>query len=159
MSAEVAAAIIAGLATLVLGIWQTRGTLKEQARLSAGATLLPLRHEAYQGLWKLTNVGPEDKPEGLGSEEKRRCLAKALTDWYYPDGLLLSDGSWAQWQRVRDALRAPGELDVPAQRALRAQISLLRSWLKADLFIRTIDEVSAAARDLRTRPSEEFRSG
>jgi hypothetical protein len=70
---EVAAALIAGVVTVGVAVWQTTGSLKEQARISADAardqakltaatTLMPLRTVPYGALWSLLDVGPADAP-------------------------------------------------------------------------------------------------
>jgi hypothetical protein len=170
LAPEVGAALIAGALTFCAAVWQTTRTLRDQAKISAEATrdqaklaagtaLLPLRGEAYRELWSLLDVGPEEAPERLASERDRGGLADRLTAWYYPHGLLLSDGSQKQWRACRDALREPGSLDAGGQRRLHGEVSLLRSWLKADMLLRTIDEVSVAARDIRAEESEDQATG
>lgn len=167
LAPEVGAALIAGALTLVAAVWQTTSTLREQtrisaqatedqARLAAGTALIPLRGEAYLELWSMLDVGPQEVPKNLASAQERAALADRMTAWYYPHGLLLSDGSQKQWRTCRDALREPGTLDDAEQRRLHREVSLLRSWLKADMLLRTIDEVSVAARNIRAEePGEE----
>jgi hypothetical protein len=156
VDAQVVAAIIGGAFALIVagvGVWQAIRELRVRARIDAATTLLELRHKPYGKLWDITNVGSRDAPERLDTEEQRRQIANEMTVWYYPDGLLLSDGSQKQWLAVRNTLRTEtGEPDADRRRQLHDEVSLLRSWLKADLFIRTVDEVNVAAKALPQRP-------
>ena len=149
MTSEVLGAIITVGGTVVLAVFQTTRALKEQAKLNAAPELAKLRYPAYEGLWNITDVGPEHGLKNLETRAERETIADAMTRWYYPNGLALSGPSQRQWQRVRDLLRQGDKLDEGALTNLRDEISLLRSWLKADLFIRTVDEVSVAAKELR----------
>jgi len=149
---ELVTALIGGAITLIgiaVAAYQAIRELKVRARIQVATKLVELRHKPYCELWDITSSGPTDssgpttEPTTLASEQERQRLADKLTAWYWPNGILLSGEAQAQWRSVRDTLRAePGEPDKARLRELREELSLLRSWLKSDLFIRTASEVN-----------------
>ena len=144
MASEVAAALIAtggAIVAAVLGVWQANAGLRRRsdARVS-DPELLARRWDRYADLWNLTRLGPRETYDG----EQLRELSERLRDWYYPNGMLLSDASQRQWVTVRDLLAGvpAGPIDGAVWDDVLRQVSLLRSWLKADLNIRTFEEVA-----------------
>ena len=153
MEPEVLAAIVVGGITLIgiaITAWQAIRELKVRARIQVATKLVELRHEPYCKLWDITAGGPR-RTSTLATEHERQQLANQLTEWYWPNGMLLSGEAQAHWRYVRNMLRAEkGEPDEARLKVLRAEISLLRSWLKADLFIREASQVHRyTARQIR----------
>jgi hypothetical protein len=91
------------------------------------------RLDAYAQLWKAL------KPLGLTApvldETGRASTAKALTQWYYSGGLLLTAPTQKMFTRLRDHVANPPPSPDGCHERLQREASLLRTQLKADLEI------------------------
>jgi hypothetical protein len=147
MAPEIGAALLAvggALAVALIGVWQANLGLRRRSEArTADPFLLRRRWRAYEALWTLTrDFGEVRDPAAI------RDLASRMNDWYFPNGLTLSGDAQGQWLRVRNLLAAagPGSITDDEHREIERELSLLRSWLKADLNFRTIGEVKRAAK-------------
>jgi hypothetical protein len=144
MAPEVAAALITVGGTIVaalVGVWRANVGLRHRSDARASDPyVLERRWDAYQSLWTLTRSAGH-----AGNEAELVRLARDFDDWYFANGLVLSGEAQRQWVKVRNLLTpASSRVGRAAHDDLARELSLLRSWLKADLNIRTFDEVKAA---------------
>jgi hypothetical protein len=134
MNVEIIVALIALAAALsstalsgILGLrfWQSQ-------KLNAVQPLTEERMGRYTELWKLTNLGPADRPTALTSAQ-RKTLASEFRCWYYDHagGLLLSENARLQWTAVVNRLDQP----EPTPKHVRRSMSCLRTRLKQDIHV------------------------
>ena len=90
--------------------------------------ILPPRLEAYRRLWALTSVVRPSRNDHLTNDERRE-LRNALTNWYYDngDGICLSLAAGRAWRDARNCL-----LEDPDEK-IRDTFSSLKTQLKADI--------------------------
>jgi hypothetical protein len=146
MAPEIVAALIAvggAIAAALIGVWQANLGLRRRSEArTADPFLLRRRWRAYEALWTLTrDFGDARDPAAI------RDLASRMNDWYFPNGLTLSGDAQRQWLKVRNLLaRDRDSITDDERREIERELSLLRSWLKADLNFRTVGEVKRSAK-------------
>jgi len=151
MAPQIGAALIAVVSSLVagaVGLWRANAALRTR---SADNLLLERRWQDYPALWSLTV-----QLRNAGDAATLRSLDAQFESWYEEHGLALSGKTMDQWSKVKRLLSDPEAQikDGETTKSFRDEISILRSWLKAELNVRTVGEVEAKVRSARRQLPE-----
>ena len=140
------------LVALVVAYYFNRMLNKQKARDSMLEAIAEQRIKSYQGLWEISRTAEYSRTDQI-PQEARKSMGKKLSDWYYKNGgaMFLSFQATKKYGSAKEILSDPkSEL-----REIQDAFSALRTQLKSDLRIYTIDQQGKQA----INPDELFSRG